>query len=178
MPSFAIVPSPRRRRLAWSGALFLAFDALLISVVIVWITGGQHLGLAAAFFAVGVLVSGLLAAVVARPPKVQLGNGMLQVEAGFQRLSLPINEARLHRIDLRDWPEAKRPATMDAPRWWQSGDAMGWQRDRDGQRWFAILPGLLPAVQVESSDGERLLLCPTDPEAFIAALRRAGAREA
>lgn len=178
MQAFAIAPSPRRRRLAWSGALFLAFDALLIGVVIAWITGGQHLGLAAAFVGIGVLVSGLLAAVVARPPTVRLGNGVLQVEAGFQRLNMTLADARLRRIDLRDWPEAELPASMHAPRWWQTGDAQGWQRDRDGQPWFAVLPGRVPAVRIESSDGERLLLAPTDPEAFLAALHRAGAHAA
>jgi len=177
MHAFAILPSLRRRRLAWSGALFLAFDALLIGVGIVWITDGQHLGLAAAFVGVGVLVSGLLAAVVARPPTARLDQGVLRVEAGFQQLSLVLAGARLCRVDLRDWPEAELPASMHAPRWWQGGDAMGWQRDRFGHRWFAALPGRVPAVQIESSDGERLLLAATDPEGLIAALCRAGARE-
>ncbi|MBS3959556.1 MAG: hypothetical protein KGZ52_09170 [Xanthomonadaceae bacterium] len=178
MSPLAIAPSPRRRRLAWSGALFLAFDALLIGVVIVWITGGRHLGLAAAFVAVGVLVSGLLAAVVARPPKARIAEGRLHVEADFQRLSLPLAGARMRRIDLRDWPAAELPAAMRAPRWWQGGDAMGWQRDRDGRRWFAALPGRIAALEIEAEDGERLRLAPAHREAFVAALQAAGAREA
>lgn len=178
MSHFIFPSAPRRRRLAWSGALFLAFDAALIGLAIAWITEGRHLGLAIALTGVAVLISALLAAVLARPARARIVDGLLQVEAGFQRLALPLADARLRQVDLRDWPDAAVPQAMRAPRWWQGGDAMGWQRDPEGQRWFAALPGRGPALQIDSVDGERLLLAPPDPEAFSALLCRAGAKSA
>lgn len=68
MLTFAFPAARRRRRLALAGALFLAFDALLMGVAIAWITRGQHLGLAMALAGAGVLVSLWLAWALSRPP--------------------------------------------------------------------------------------------------------------
>ncbi|MFY8122788.1 MAG: hypothetical protein ACOVKB_01025, partial [Silanimonas sp.] len=68
MLTFAFPPARRRRRLALAGALFLAFDALLMGVAIAWITRGEQIGLAVALAGAGAGVSCLLAWVLSRPP--------------------------------------------------------------------------------------------------------------
>lgn len=158
------------------GGLFLAVDAITMGGAVVWITEGSHLGLAAALAGAGVGVSALLAIVLARAPRATVTGGVLRLEAGFQTLSLDIAGMRVARTDIRRWPRADWPKSMETPRWWQAGDAQGWQRNRAGQRWFAALPEACDAFELIAADGERLLLAPQKPEAFLRLLQAQGAR--
>lgn len=177
MQTFAFPLSPRRRRLAWGGALFLALDAIVMGAALWWIKGGRHPALALGLAGAGVAVSALLALALDRRPRATLANGILRVEAGYQRVSVAIEGARLAEIDLARPGAPALPRSLVDERWWQPGDALGWQRDGGG-RWFAVLPGRGPAIEVVAADGERLWLMPEDPGAFRAALLAAGAREA
>jgi len=178
MNTIALEASPRRRRLAWLGGLFLAFDAITMGGAIAWMTEGRHLALAAALAGAGVAVSALLALVLARAPRASLRAGVLKVEAGFQTLSLATEGMQVSSVDLRAWPKADWPTSMQSPRWWQAGDAQGWQRNRTGQRWFAALPAPCEAFELVATDGERLRLAPKEPKAFLRALVAAGATHA
>jgi hypothetical protein len=86
MRTFAFPPAIRRRRLALGGALFLAFDALLMGVGVAVVTRGEHLGAAAALAALGAGVSTLLAWALVRLPKASLVDGALRVEAAHRQL--------------------------------------------------------------------------------------------
>lgn len=176
MNTFAFALSARRRRLAWGGALFLAFDAVLMGVAIATVTGGRHLGLAAALAGAGVLASTALALVLARPPRAALQQGVLRIEAGFQRTAIAIAGAQVSTVDLRHWSSDTQPVGITAPRWWQAGDAFGWQRGRDGRPWFAAIRGRGIALCIDGADGERAVIEPADPLAVCEALRAAGAR--
>jgi hypothetical protein len=176
MKTFAFSLAARRRRLAWGGALFLAFDAVLMGVAILTVTGGRELGLAVALAGAGVLASTALALVLARPPRAALQHGVLLIEAGFQRVSITAAGAQVSTVDLRHWPSDDLPTGITAPRWWQAGDAFGWQRNRDGRPWFAAIRGRGIALCIDGADGERAVIEPADPIALCEALRAAGAR--
>lgn len=176
MNTFAFSLSARRRRLAWGGALFLAFDAVLMGVAIWTVTGGRELGLAAALAGAGVLASTALAMVLARPPRAVLQQGVLLIEAGFQRVSIAAAGAHVATVDLRHWSSDDLPSAVTAPRWWQAGDAFGWQRSRDGRPWFAAIRGRGVALCIDGADGERAVIEPADPIAMCEALRAVGAR--
>lgn len=176
MNTFAFSLSARRRRLAWGGALFLAFDAVLMGVAILTVTGGRQFGLAVALAGAGVLASTALALVLARPPRAALQHGTLLIEAGFQRVSIAAAGAQVSTVDLRHWHSDDLPSGVTAPRWWQAGDAFGWQRSSDGRPWFAAIRGRGVAICIDGANGERAVIEPTDPLAVCEALRAAGAR--
>ncbi len=116
MLTFAFPPARRRRRLALAGALFLAFDALLMGVAIAWITRGEQIGLAVALAGAGAGVSCLLAWVLSRPPLATLIDGTLRIEAAHRTFVLDRDALRAARIDELDLaaPAPRGPAQTAA----------------------------------------------------------------
>ena len=172
MLTFAFPVAPRRRRLALAGALFLAADALLMGVAIVWITQGQHLGLAVALAGAGVLVSLLLAWALSRPPRATFAEGRLVVEAAHRRFVLDrgaLRMARIEAIDLATLPREALPRPLASASRWRTGDALGWQVDGDGRPVFCAITRLGEALRIEAGDAGVLLWTPDD----AAAARRA-----
>ncbi|HAI59305.1 MAG TPA: hypothetical protein DCM32_05445 [Xanthomonadaceae bacterium] len=175
MLTFAFPPARRRRRLALGGALFLAFDALLIGLVIAWITQGEHLGLAAAFVAVGVVVSFLLASALARPPSARLVDGMLRVDAAHRAFVLDraaLRSARIADVDLAAMPNRDRPKPLQSTSRWRTGDAMGWQADGDGRPVFCAITRIGPALRIDAGEAGTLLWTPEDPAAVKRTIER------
>lgn len=173
MPTFAFPPATRRRRLALGGALFLSFDAALIGVAIVWITRGEHLGLALALAGVGAAVSLLLAWVLARPPRATLIDGMLRVEAAHRIFALDraaLRDARIVNVDLAALPTRQWPKPLQRTSRWRTGDAMGWQTDGDGRPVFCAITRIGPALRIEAGEAGTLLWTPEDPVAVKRAL--------
>ncbi|MFN9967203.1 MAG: hypothetical protein ACK52N_10165, partial [Lysobacteraceae bacterium] len=72
MQTFAFPLSPRRRRLAWGGALFLALDAIVMGAALWWITGGRHPALALGHARAGVAGSAPVALAQDRRPPASL----------------------------------------------------------------------------------------------------------
>lgn len=174
MHTFAFPPARRRRRLALGGALFLAFDALLMGVAIAWITRGEHLGLAAALAGVGAAVSLLLAWVLARPPRAMLADGTLRVEAAHRAFALDrsaLRAARIVELDLAALTGAALPAPLRSTSRWRTGDATGWQTDGDGQAVFCAITQIGPALRIDAGDAGRLLWTPEEPAAVARMLR-------
>lgn len=176
MLTFAFPPARRRRRLALGGALFLAFDALLMGVAVVVMTRGEHLGLAIALAGAGVVVSLLLAWTLVRPPRASLVDGTLRVEAAHRHFALSANQlrdARLSTIDLAEVPRAALPKALRSTSRWRTDDAMGWQVDGDGRPVFCAITRIGPALRVEAGDAGTLLWTPDDPEAVKRAIEQA-----
>jgi hypothetical protein len=154
------------------GALFLAFDALLMGVAIAWITRGEHLGLAVALAAVGAGVSLLLAWVLVRPPRATLADGTLRIDAAHRTLVLDhsaLRGARISETDLAALPRDALPKPLASTSRWRTGDALGWQTDGDGRPVFCAITRLGPALRIEAGEAGTLLWTPEDP----AAARRA-----
>lgn len=175
MQTFAFPPALRRRRLALGGALFLAFDALMMGVGVVVITRGEHLGAAAALAALGAGVSMLLAWALVRPPKAALVEGALRIEAAHRHFVLgreALGGARIIELDLSSVPEDTLPKPLLKRAWWSPGDAMGWQIDGCGEPVFCAITRIGPALRIESGIGA-LLWTPNDPAAVAQALREA-----
>ena len=173
MLTFAFPPAQRRRRLALGGALFLAFDALLMGVAIAVITRGEHLGLAVALAALGTGVSLLLAWALVRPPKATLVDGALHIEAAHRSLVLDRDElrnARIVELDLAAAPVESLPRPLLKRGWWATGDAMGWQVDGRGEPLFCAITRVGPALRISSEAGV-LLWTPDEPDAVVRALR-------
>lgn len=179
MLTFAFPPALRRRRLALGGALFLAFDALMMGVGVAVITRGEHLGAAAALAALGVGVSMLLAWALVRPPKATLVNGALRIEAAHRHFVLDrkaLCDASIVELDLSSVPDETLPKPLLKRAWWSPGDAMGWQIDGRGEPVFCAITRIGLALRIESGNGA-LLWTPSDPAAAVRALRQAaGAR--
>lgn len=172
MLTFAFPAARRRRRLALAGALFLAFDALLMGVAIAWITRGQHLGLAMALAGAGVLVSLWLAWALSRPPIATLAGGRLVVEAAHRRFVLDrgaLRIARIEAIDLATLPREALPRPLASTSRWRTGDALGWQVAGDGRPVFCAITQLGPALRIDAGEAGVLLWTPDD----VAAARRA-----
>ncbi|WP_461057341.1 hypothetical protein [Silanimonas algicola] len=168
MHTIALPPAPRRRRLALGGALFLAADALLMGVAIGWITRGEHLGLAAALAAAGVVVSLLLARALSRPPRATLSAEALRVEAAHRTFVLDhaaLRGARIEEIDLATLPASALPKPLVSTSPWRTGDALGWQADGRGQALFCAVTRLGPALRIDAGDAGVLLWTPSDPAA-------------
>lgn len=173
MLTFAFPPARRRRRLALGGALFLAFDALLMGVAIAWITRGEHLGLAAALAGVGAGVSLLLAWALVRPPRAALADGELRVEAAHRTFVLDraaLRTARIVELDLASAPLEALPMPLRSTSRWATGDAMGWQVDGHGQPLFCAVTHLGPALRIVTEEAGTLLWTPEDPPAARQAL--------
>jgi hypothetical protein len=173
MLTFAFPPALRRRRLALGGALFLAFDALMMGVGVAVVTRGEHLGAAAALAALGAGVSMLLAWALVRPPKARLVGGALRIEAAHRHFVLDreaLREASIVELDLATVPEENLPKPLLKRTWWSPGDAMGWQIDGRGEPVFCAVTQLGPALRIESGIGA-LLWTPNDPAAVARALR-------
>ena len=179
MLTFAFPPALRRRRLALGGALFLAFDALMMGVGVAVVTRGEHLGAAAALAALGAGVSMLLAWALVRPPKATLVNGALRIEAAHRHFVLDrkaLCDASIVELDLSSAPDHTLPKPLLKRAWWSTGDAMGWQIDGRGEPVFCAITRIGPALRIESGSGA-LLWTPSDPAAVLRALRlAAGAR--
>jgi hypothetical protein len=177
MLTFAFPPATRRRRLALGGALFLAFDALLMGVAIAWITRGEHLGLAAALAAAGAGVSLLLAWVLVRPPRATLAEGMLRVEAAHRAFVLDrdaLRRARIVDVDLAALPRTALPRPLQRMSRWRTDDAMGWHSEGDGEPVFCAITRIGPALRIEAGDAGTLLWTPEDPGAAKAAIEASG----
>lgn len=177
MLTFAFPPALRRRRLALGGALFLAFDALMMGVGVAVITRGEHLGAAAALAALGAGVSMLLAWALVRPPKATLVKGALRIEAAHRHFVLDreaLREASIVELDLASAPEENLPKALLKRTWWSPGDALGWQIDGRGEPVFCAVTRIGPALRIESGNSA-LLWTPNDPEAVARALRQAAA---
>ena len=173
MLTFAFPPARRRRRLAVAGALFLAFDAVLMGVAIAWITRGEHLGLAVALSGAGAGVSCLLAWVLARPPRAVLDDGgTLRIEAAHRAFVLDREALRgstVREVDLTTEPRGTLPGSLQRAAWWRTDDAMGWQRGSDGRAVFCAVTRLGPALRIDAGEAGVLLWTPDD----MAAARRA-----
>lgn len=168
MLTFAFPPATRRRRLALGGALFLAFDALLMGVAIAVITRGEQLGLAVALAAAGAGVSLLLAWVLARPPRATLADGTLRVEAAHRVFVLDreaLRRARIVEVDLGALPKSALPKPLQRTSRWRTDDAMGWQSDGDGTPVFCAITRVGPALRIEAGESGTLLWTPEDPGA-------------
>lgn len=168
MLTFAFPPARRRRRLALAGALFLAFDALLMGVAIAWITRGQHLGLAVALAGAGVLVSLLLAWALSRPPRATLAGGTLRIEAAHRSLVLDrasLRSARIEVLDLATLPVEGLPRPLASTSRWRTGDALGWQVTGDGRPVFCAITRLGPTLRIDAGEAGVLLWTPADPDA-------------
>lgn len=175
MQTFAFPPALRRRRLALGGALFLAFDALMMGVGVAVVTRGEHLGAAAALAALGAGVSMLLAWALVRPPKAALVEGALRIEAAHRHFVLgreALGGARIIELDLSSVPDDTLPKPLLKRAWWSPGDAMGWQIDGRGEPVFCAITRIGPALRIESGTGA-LLWTPSDPAAVVRALREA-----
>jgi hypothetical protein len=176
MLTFAFPPARRRRRLALGGALFLAFDALLMGVAIAWITRGEHLGLAVALAGAGAAVSLWLAWALVRPPRAFLLDGTLRVEAAHRRWVLDreaLRGARMLEVDLAALPKSALPKPLQSTSRWRTGDAMGWQSDGDGAPVFCAITRMGPALRIEAGDAGTLLWTPEEPAAVARQLRDA-----
>lgn len=172
MLTFAFPPARRRRRLAVGGALFLAFDALLMGVAIAWITRGEHLGLAAALAGAGAGVSLLLAWALSRPPRATLAEDGLRIEAAHRRFVLgrdALRRARISAVDLAALPRDALPRPLASTSRWRTGDALGWQVTGEGAPLFCAVTRLGPALRIDAGEAGILLWTPEDP----AAVRRA-----
>ena len=179
MLTFAFPPARRRRRLAVGGALFLAFDAMLMGVAIAWITRGEHIGLAAALAAAGAGVSLLLAWALVRPPRATLVDGTLRVEAAHRALVLDrgaLRAARIAGVDLAALPRSALPKPLRRTSRWRTDDAMGWQTDGDGRPVFCAITRIGPALRIEAGEHGTLLWTPEDPAAARRAIERATVR--
>ena len=173
MLTIAFPPARRRRRLAVGGALFLAFDAVLMGVAIAWITRGEHLGLAIALAGAGAGVSLLLAWVLVRPPRATLVDGTLRIEAAHRTFMLDreaLRSARIVDVDLSSLPKSALPKPLQSTSRWRTDDAMGWQTDGDGKPVFCAITRIGPALRIESADGT-LLWTPESPAAVARMLR-------
>jgi hypothetical protein len=171
MLTFAFPTARRRRRLALGGALFLAFDALLMGVAIAWITRGEQLSLAIALAAPGAGVSLLLAWVLVRPPRATLVDGTLSIEAAHRRFVLDqgaLRAAHVLDIDLAALPRIALPKPLQSNSRWRTDDAMGWQSDVDGSPVFCAITTIGPALRIEAGDAGTLLWTPEN----VAAARR------
>lgn len=166
MLTFAFPPARRRRRLALAGALFLAFDAVLMGVAVAWITQGEHLGLAVALAGAGAGVSCLLAWVLARPPRAVLEDGgTLRIEAAHRAFVLDRDALRgaiVREIDLATLPRSALPGSLQRMSRWRTDDAMGWQRGSDGRPVFCAITRIGPALQVDAGESGVLLWTPDD----------------
>lgn len=172
MLTFAFPSARRRQRLALAGALFLAFDALLMGVAIVWITRGEHLGLAVALAGAGVAVSLLLAWALSRPPRATLSAGTLRIDAAHRTFVLEraaLRQARIDEADLAALPAKALPKPLASTSRWRTGDALGWQVTGDGRAVFCAITHLGPALRIDAGDAGVLLWTPDD----TAAARRA-----
>ena len=177
MLTFAHPPALRRRRLAIGGALFLAFDALVMGVAVAVITRGEHLGLAAALAALGAGVSLLLAWALVRPPKASFVDGVLRIEAAHRGFVLDrdaLRGARIVDVELANAPHDSLPKPLLKRGWWATGDAMGWQVDGRGRPLFCAVTRLGPALRIEAGEAGTLLWTPAEPAAVAKALREAG----
>lgn len=174
MLTFAFPPARRRRRLALAGALFLAFDAVLMGVAIAWITQGEHLGLAVALASAGAGVSCLLAWVLARPPRAALDDGgTLRIEAAHRTFVLDRNTLRgatVREVDLATLPRSALPGSLQRVSRWRTDDAMGWQRGSDGRPVFCAITRLGPALHVDAGEAGMLLWTPDDAPAVRRAI--------
>lgn len=168
MLTFAFPPARRRRRLALAGALFLAFDALLMGVAIAWITRGEQIGLAVALAGAGAGVSCLLAWVLSRPPLATLIDGTLRIEAAHRTFVLDrdaLRAARIDELDLAALPREALPKPLQGTSRWSTGDAMGWQSDGNGRPVFCAITRLGPALRIDAGEAGVLLWTPTEPYA-------------
>jgi len=168
MLTFAFPPARRRRRLALAGALFLAFDALLMGVAIAWITQGEHVGLAVALAGAGAGVSCLLAWVLSRPPQAALIDGTLRVEAAHRAFVLDrdaLRAATVREIDLATLPREALPKPLQRKSRWSTGDAMGWLSDGNGRPVFCAVTRLGPALRIDAGEAGGLLWTPAELDA-------------
>lgn len=175
MLTFAFPPARRRRRLALGGALFLAFDALLMGVAIAWITRGEHLGLAAALAGAGAGVSLLLAWALSRPPRAALTDGGLRVDAAHRTFALDrdaLRTARIAALDLAALPRDALPKPLRSTSRWRTGDALGWQVDGEGRPVFCAITAIGPALRIDAGEAGTLLWTPDDPDAVKRAIER------
>ncbi len=166
----------RRRRLALGGAIFLAFDALLMGVVIAWITQGRHLGLAFAFAAVGVFVSLLLAWALVRPPRATFVGGELRVEAAHRVFTLDsaaLRNASISEVDLSTLAVDALPRPLQSSSRWATRDAMGWQHDGSGAAIFCAITRIGPALRIDAGESGSLLWTPQDTAAVKRAITAA-----
>ena len=166
MLTFAFPPARRRRRLALAGALFLAFDALLMGVAIAWITRGEQIGLAVALAGAGAGVSCLLAWVLSRPPQAALINGTLRVEAAHRAFVLDrdaLRAARIVELDLAALPREALPKPLQGTSRWSTGDALGWQVTGDGRPVFCAITRVGPALRIDAGEAGVLLWTPDHP---------------
>jgi len=166
MLTFAFPPARRRRRLALAGALFLAFDALLMGVAIAWITRGEQIGLAVALAGAGAGVSCLLAWVLSRPPLATLIDGTLRIDAAHRTFVLDrdaLRAARIDELDLAALPREALPKPLQGTSRWSTGDAMGWQSDGNGRPVFCAITRLGPALRIEAGEAGTLLWTPDHP---------------
>jgi len=173
MLTFAFPTARRRRRLALAGALFLAFDALLMGVAIAWITRGEQIGLAVALACTGAAVSCLLAWVLSRPPLATLIDGTLRVEATHRTFVLDrdaLRAARIVELDLAALPASALPKPLASTSRWRTGDALGWQADDEGRAQFCAVTRLGPALRIDAGEAGVLLWTPTDPAAACRAI--------
>ena len=166
MLTFAFPPARRRRRLALAGALFLAFDALLMGVAIAWITRGEQIGLAVALAGAGAGVSCLLAWVLSRPPLATLIDGTLRVEAAHRAFVLDrdaLRAARIVELDLAALPREALPKPLHGASRWSTGDALGWQVTGDGRPVFCAITRVGPALRIDAGETGVLLWTPDHP---------------
>lgn len=166
MLTFAFPPARRRRRLALAGALFLAFDALLMGVAIAWITRGEQIGLAVALAGAGAGVSCLLAWVLSRPPLATLIDGTLRVEAAHRAFVLDrdaLRAARIVELDLATLPREALPKPLQGTSRWSTGDALGWQVTGDGRPVFCAITRVGPALRIDAGETGVLLWTPDHP---------------
>jgi hypothetical protein len=149
-----------------AGALFLAFDALLMGVAIAWITRGEQIGLAVALAGAGAGVSCLLAWVLSRPPLATLIDGTLRIEAAHRTFVLDrdaLRAARIDELDLAALPREALPKPLQGTSRWSTGDAMGWQSDGNGRPVFCAITRLGPALRIEAGEAGTLLWTPDHP---------------
>jgi hypothetical protein len=149
-----------------AGALFLAFDALLMGVAIAWITRGEQIGLAVALAGAGAGVSCLLAWVLSRPPLATLIDGTLRIDAAHRTFVLDrdaLRAARIDELDLAALPREALPKPLQGTSRWSTGDAMGWQSDGNGRPVFCAITRLGPALRIEAGEAGTLLWTPDHP---------------
>jgi hypothetical protein len=151
-----------------AGALFLAFDALLMGVAIAWITRGEQIGLAVALAAAGAGVSCLLAWVLSRPPQATLAGGTLRIEAAHRAFVLDrdaLRAARIVELDLAALPREALPKPLQRTSRWTTGDALGWQVTGYGRAVFCAITRLGPALRIDAGEAGVLLWTPAEPDA-------------
>jgi hypothetical protein len=151
-----------------AGALFLAFDALLMGVAIAWITRGEQISLAVALAGAGAGVSCLLAWVLSRPPQAALIDGRLRVEAAHRAFVLDrdaLRAATVREIDLATLPREALPKPLQGTSRWSTGDAMGWQSDGNSRPVFCAVTHLGPALRIDAGEAGVLLWTPAEPDA-------------